>query len=168
MAGALRGGVVPVAGPEVTAQLTTRAADAAAAHRWFLRLLVGATGQRQLPVDLGSATWWRVFAVPTLGARWGDRRFVEVSAGPAVGPVMVRGQGFTSDEATWALDVGLSGAMRLGVGLGPGSRFAVALSVSGIGWVRPHTLSVAQSPRGATVPPLDLLVGLTVDYRLDR
>lgn len=161
MAGASRGGLAPTAGAEVSVQR-------AAHSRWFGRLFAGATAERDVPIAVGRAQWSRVLLAPSIGARWGDVLVFEASGGPIVAPVWVQGEGFSPNETNWAVDVGLSAALRLGFGFGPKSRLFAWSGASAIFWIRPHRLSVAMASDAATVPPADVLVGIGGGYRFGR
>ena len=158
LGGAADGGATPHAGIEITVQRRT--------DHWFARLATSGTGERLFPVATGAAHWWRVFVMPSLGRVWGDALFFEASAGPVIGPVFVRGRGFSPNDGDVGLDVGVSPALRLGFRLGAASHAHAWLGASAIGWLRPHRLSVDLAMDRPTLPWLDVLAGGGLTYSL--
>lgn len=169
MTGAPRGGLAPTAGAEVTVQPVGQSP-------WFARLFAGATAEREVPIALGRAQWSRALLAPSVGGRWGwgrrsreDGLFIEASAGPVLAPVWVQGDGFSPNENNWALDVGLSSALRLGFHFGPRSRLFAWGGASALFWLRPHRIAVAMAPdAAANVPPVDVLLGIGGGYSFGR
>ncbi|HEX2660575.1 MAG TPA: hypothetical protein VHU40_19975 [Polyangia bacterium] len=155
-----RGGFAPLIGPELTFSSRSR--------RWFGRVFAGISGERQLAIDAGAASWRRIVLAPSMGARWGRKLFLEAGGGPVVGPIFVRGVGFSPNESNWAIDAGLFASARVGIGFGKDLPFSAWIAASGMTWMRPHALSVAMSPRGTQLPRNDLLLGLGIDWRFDR
>jgi len=158
LSGASAGGWTPHGGLEVTA--------AWRGTRWFGRLWVAGTGERSFAVDAGSAAWWRMLAIPSVGRTWGESLFFEASAGPVVGWVFVRGRGFSPNARDVSLGVGVSPSVRLGYRIG--ARGALWLGGSAIAWVRPHRLSVDMSANDATIPRLDILTGFGATFALGK
>lgn len=170
MTGGPRGGVAPTAGAEVTVQPVAHGP-------WFARLFAGATAEREVPIAAGRAQWSRALLAPSVGGRWGGRSdgpwhrdglFIEASGGPVLAPVWVQGDGFSPNESNWALDVGVSSALRLGFQFGPDSRLFAWGGASAVYWLRPHRISVAMAPDAATVPPVDVLLGIGGGYSFGR
>jgi hypothetical protein len=158
LGGASAGGWTPHGGLEVTA--------AWRGTRWFGRFLIAGTGERSFAVDAGSAAWWRMLAIPSVGRTWGESLFFEASAGPVLGWVFVRGQGFSPNARDVSVGVGVSPSVRLGHRIG--ARGALWLGGSAIAWLRPHRLSVDMSANDATIPRLDVLTGLGATFALGR
>jgi hypothetical protein len=158
LSGASVGGWTPQGGLEVTA--------AWRGTHWFGRLLLAGTGERSFAVDAGSAAWWRLLAIPSVGLTWGGSLFFEASAGPVVGWVFVRGQGFSPNARDVSLGVGVSPSVRLGYRIS--ARGALWLGGSVIAWLRPHRLSVDMSANDATIPRLDVLTGFGATFALGK
>jgi len=157
--GASAGGATAHGGVELTAALGRT--------RWFGRVQVAGTGERWFPVDAGTAAWWRLLVIPSVGAAWGGPVFLEASAGPVLGPVFVRGRGFSPNAKDVSLDLGVCPSLRLGYRFGPSARVAsVWLGASAVAWLRPHRVAVDMSPNGASIPRLDVMIGLGASFAL--
>jgi hypothetical protein len=132
-------------------------------RHWRPRLALAALANHTVSLPPGEARWWRAYVAPgadyvlPVGRRWQ----VALGAAGVVGLLTGSGAGFSIDQTTRSIDLGVETMLRTELRLGAVRPW---LGFGLLTWLRRQTLDVTGAAASTALPRVEPWLGLGTDF----
>jgi hypothetical protein len=148
------------AAPFVTAEVDLRRSGRASAAR----LVLLAMGARTVDLGSGTAAWQRLAGGAGAARGWGTpAAFMQLGIDALAGAARIQGRAFASNQSSTSFDAGGAPWLRAGAGLAA-LPITVWASAGAVVWLREQRVRVEGVPASATLPRLDLVLGVGLAF----